>query len=147
METAMSAETQFGANESVKSESTIAEAKAKLGEIAEPLKEKAEQIAETQKQAGTNRVRTVATAVHGAARELEGDMPGLARSVHDVAQKIEQTAETVRNKNVDELVEDLGRYAREQPGLVFGGAVVAGIVLSRFLKSSGSPSARPPSGA
>jgi hypothetical protein len=140
----MSAETQFGTHESAKAESTIADAQAKLGEIAEPLREKAEQIAETQKQAGTSRVRTLATAVHGAARELEGDMPGLASSVHGIAQKIEQTAETVRNKNVDELVEGLGRYAREQPGMVFGGAVIAGIVLSRFLKSSSASASAPP---
>lgn len=142
----MAAETDLGANESPRPENTMAEAKAKLAEIAEPLKERAEQVAETQKEAGTSHVRTLATAVHGAARELEQGMPRLASSVHGVARTIEDTAESVRNKNVDELVEDLGRYAREQPGLVFGGAVVAGIVLSRFLKSSPPRSVRPSSG-
>jgi methyl-accepting chemotaxis protein len=132
----MSGETEFGAHESPRIDSTIAEAKATLGEIAEPLKEKAEQIAEQQKRAGTGHIQTLASAVHGAARELEAGMPRLASSVHDVAQKIEQTADSVRNMNVDQLIEGLDRYAREQPGLVFGGAVVAGIVLSRFLKSS-----------
>ena len=143
----MSAETQFGANDSTKIEGAMADAKAAIQEIAEPLKERAEEIAEQQKAAGTDRIRTLATAVHGAARELEGDMPRVASSVHDMAQKIEQTASTVRNKNIDELIGDLDRYAREQPGMVFGGAVVAGIVLSRFLKSSSSASPRQTPGA
>jgi methyl-accepting chemotaxis protein len=142
----MSAEMDLNANDSAKSEHMMADASAKIGEIAEPLKEKAEQIAETQKQAGTSHVHTLATAVHGAARELEQGMPRLANSVHEVARKIEETAGAVRNKKIDELVDDLGRYAREQPGLVFGGAVIAGIVLSRFLKSSSASSVRQPSG-
>jgi uncharacterized protein YukE len=143
----MSAQTDLGPTESAKSEGMMADASAELEEIAAPLKEKAEQIAETQREAGASHVRTLATAVHGAARELEQGMPRLASSVHDVARKIEETADTVRNKNIDELVQDLGRYAREQPGVVFGGAVVAGIILSRFLKSSAAQSVRPPSGA
>lgn len=143
----MATDTDFGANESARAENAMAGATSKFGEIAEPLKEKAEQIAETQKEAGTSHVRTLASAVHGAARELEQGMPRLASSVHDAARKIEETAETIRNKNIDEMIDDLGRYAREQPGLVFGGAVVAGIVLSRFLKSSASSAPRPPGGA
>ena len=143
----MSAETQFGANDSMKIEGAMADAKAAIQEIAEPLKEKAEEIAEQQKTVGTDRIRTLATAVHGAARELEGEMPRVATSVHDMAQKIEQTASTVRNKNIDELIGDLDLYARQQPGMVFGGAVIAGIVLSRFLKSSSPVSPRQTPGA
>jgi hypothetical protein len=146
-DTTMSAETQFGATGSKKMEGAMADAKAAIQEIAEPLKDKAEEIAEQQKAAGTDRIRTLATAVHGAARELEGEMPRVASSVHDMAQKIEQTASKVRSKNIDELMSDLDRYAREQPGMVFGGAVIAGIVLSRFLKSSASGSVRQTPGA
>lgn len=123
-----------------------ADVRTTLGEIAEPLKDKAEQLAEEQKDAGTGHIRTLATAVHGAARELEGGMPGVARSVHDVAQRIEATADTVRNKSVEELFETFDQYARKQPGIVFGGAVIAGLVLTRFLKSSAT-AARPASEA
>jgi methyl-accepting chemotaxis protein len=66
------------------------EVKAKLGEIAEPLKDKAEALAQEQMEAGTGHMRSLASAVHGAARELEAGLPRIATSVHDVAAKIEQ---------------------------------------------------------
>ena len=134
-------DTNFGAGDAAKSDSIIGEAKAKIGELAEPLKDKAEQLAEDQKEAGAGHMRTLATAVHGAARELEGEMPKIANSVHDLARRLEQTADDVRNRNVEGLFEDFDRYARQQPAIVFGGAVMAGFVLSRFLKSSATPAA------
>jgi hypothetical protein len=139
---AMPAETNIGASTSSNSERVVADVKATVGEIAEPLKEKAEQIATEQKEAGSGHIRTLATAVHGAARELEGGMPGIARSIHDVGQRIESTADTIRNKSVEELFDSFDQYARRQPGMVFGGAVIAGLVLTRFLKSSAA--AAPP---
>ena len=142
----MSADTHIGASDSPHAESMVADVKATLGEIAEPFKEKAEQLAEEQKEAGTGHIRTLATAVHGAARELEGGMPVISRSVHDVAQRIENTADTVLNKSVEELFETFDQYARKHPGIVFGGAVIAGLMLTRFLKSSAAAT-RPASGA
>jgi len=121
------------------------EVKAKLGEIAEPLKEKAEQFAQDQKEAGSGHMKSLASAVHGAARELEAGMPRIATSVHDVAMRIEQTADDIRNNNVEELFEKFDRYARQQPALVLGGAILAGVVLSRFLKSSGTAASSSPS--
>jgi len=132
-------DTSCGANDAAKSESIVGEVKATIGEIAEPLKDKAEQLAQDQKQAGTGHMRTLATAVHGAARELEAGMPKIANSVHDVAQRIEQTADDLSNRNVEELFEGFDNYARKQPAIVFGGALMAGFVLSRFLKSSATP--------
>ena len=132
-------DTNFSTAETLKPESLVGDVRATIGEIAEPIKDKAEQLAEDQKQAGTGHMRTLATAVHGAARELEGEMPKIANSVHDVAQRIERTADGLRNRNVEELFEDFDRYARQQPAIVFGGALMAGFVLSRFLRSSATP--------
>jgi len=129
----------FSAGETAKPESIVGEVKARIGEVAEPIKDKAEQLAEDQKQASTGHMRTLATAVHGAARELEGEMPKIANSVHDVAQRLERTADDLRNRNVEQLFEDFDRYARKQPAIVFGGALMAGFVLSRFLRSSATP--------
>lgn len=137
-------ETNFGAGDGTKPESVVGEVKAKIGEIAEPLKEKAEQFAENQKEAGSGHMKTLATAVHGAARELESGMPKIASSVHNVARQIERTADDLRNRNVEELFAGFDRYARQQPALVFGGALMAGFVLSRFLKSSAAPAPTQP---
>jgi len=111
-------------------------AKAKLGEVAEPVKEKAIEVAQQQKDAGADQVGYFARAMHGAASELESDMPQIAGYVHEAGQKLEKLATDLRNGSVDELMERFGRYAKDQPALVFGGAMVAGFALTRFLKSS-----------
>jgi hypothetical protein len=139
-------DTDIGTNYTAKSEGVIKDVKAAIGEMAEPLKERAEQVAEDQKLAGTGHMRTLATAVHGAGRELEDGMPKIAKAVHGVAQQIEQTADGLRNRSMDDLFEDFDRYARRQPALVFGGALMAGFVLTRFLKSSAKPTLTPQNG-
>ena len=136
----------FGSSEMPKTEGIVADVKTTIGEMAEPLKDKAEQLAEDQKEVGTGHMRTLATAVHGAARELESGMPKIANAVHDVAKKIEQTADDLRTRNIDDLFEGFDRYARQQPAIVFGGALMAGFVLTRFLKSSAKAAPMQPIG-
>jgi hypothetical protein len=111
-------------------------ATAKLGEVAEPVKEKALEVAQQQKDAGAEQVTHFARAMHGAAFALEEQMPQMANYVHDAGQKLESLADDLRNGSVDELMDKFGRYAKDQPALVFGGAMVAGFALTRFLKSS-----------
>ena len=124
-------------NQSSSDLSTLADtAKAKLGEVAEPVKEKAIEVAEQQKDAGADQVGHFAQAMHGAASALEKEMPQLANYVHDAGQKLESLADDLRNGSVDDLMDRFGSYAKDQPALVFGGAMVAGFALTRFLKSS-----------
>lgn len=119
--------------------SALAEsAKAKLGEIGGPVKDKAIEVASQQKDAGADQLQTAGRAVHGAARELEDAMPQIAGYVHDVGQQLEKFASDIRNGSIDELMSKLGALSKDQPALVFGGALLAGLALTRFLKSSAS---------
>jgi hypothetical protein len=111
-------------------------AKAKIGDIAEPVKDKAMEVAAQQKDAGADHLKIVARAVHGAASELESDMPQIAGYIRDAGQRLEQAASELRDGNVNDLMNSFGEYARNQPAIVFGGAMVAGFALTRFLKSS-----------
>jgi len=97
---------------------------------------KAEALAEDQKQRGADRVGGLARVVHGAAQELEPELPQAAAYIHDAASGLERASTSLRERSVEELIGELGRLAREQPAVLFGGAVLAGIALSRFLKSS-----------
>jgi hypothetical protein len=122
--------------------SALAEsAKAKLGEIGGPVKDKALEVASQQKDAGADQLRCAAQAVHGAARELEQSMPQIAGYMHDIGQRLEGFASDLRSGSVDDLFTKLGDFSRNQPALIFGGAMIAGFALSRFLKSSAQPSA------
>lgn len=117
--------------------SALAEsAKAKLSEIGGPVKDKALEVADQQKQQGAEQLRCAAQAVHGAARELESSMPQIAGYIHDIGQRLEGFASDIKEGSVDDLFSKLGEFSRNQPALVFGGAMIAGFALSRFLKSS-----------
>ncbi len=103
---------------------------------AETMTAKAETLAEEQKQRGADRIGGLARVVHGAAQELEPELPQAAAYIHDAASGLERASTSLRERSVEEVIGELGRLAREQPAVLFGGAVLAGIALSRFLKSS-----------
>jgi hypothetical protein len=103
------------------------------------VKERARKVAEQQKQAGADQIGGVARAIHGAAQEIEQEMPHAAGFVHDAAAKLEGAAASLRERSIDDLLRSLNNFARSQPVAFFGGAVLAGFALSRFLKSSAEP--------
>jgi ABC-type transporter Mla subunit MlaD len=102
----------------------------------------AEQIVERQKEAGANRASEMAKAVHGAADEIGKEMPQAAELVHSAASRLEQSADAVRERNLRDLVGTFGDMGRKEPLALFGGAMVAGFAISRFLKSSSTESHR-----
>lgn len=112
-------------------------AKTNFAEAAETARAHARRVAHRQKDAGAERLGEVAGAVHGAARALETGMPEVASYVHGAAARLENVAKTLRLQNVDDLMEDIGSFARGQPATFFAGAMLAGFALTRFLKSSG----------
>ena len=66
-------------------------------------------------------------------------MPQAAGVIHDAAAKLEGAAASLRERSIDELVGSFSKFARKQPAAFFGGPVLAGFALSRFLKSSAEP--------
>jgi hypothetical protein len=122
-------------------------ARSDIAQAAETAKAEARRIASQQKDAGADRLGEVAGAVHGAARSLEAGMPQMASYVHDAAVRLEDAARTLRTRNVDDLVDEISRFARSQPALFFGGAMLAGFALTRFLKSTASNGSTPKSSA
>jgi hypothetical protein len=126
-------------------------AKSDIASAADAAKAEAHRIASQQKNAGADRLGEVAGAVHGAARSLEAGMPQMATYVHGAAVRLEDAANTLRQRNVEDLMSEITRFARSQPVLFFGGAMLAGFALSRFLKSSnghtGSSTGRTDSGS
>lgn len=108
---------------------------AQASEAANSLKDSAVDTAERQKKSGAKQLSGIAGAVHSAASELEQQMPAAASYVHDAAARIDEVAEGLRNRSLSDLVDDVRRLAHDRPMALFGGAVVAGFALSRFLKS------------
>src|SRR5512144_2002033 len=111
-------------------------AQQKAVESIRPAKEGVQSFLERQKTMGAEQIGGVAGAVRGAARELERDMPGIARTVRNAATRLDNASASLRDGSPEEVLAAIGRFAREQPAVFFGGAVLAGFALSRFLKSS-----------
>ena len=123
-----------------KRQASSEDAKTALNAASVTIKDRARGIAEQQKQAGADQIGGVARAIYGAAHEIEEEMPHAAGFVHDAAARLEGAANSLRERSVDDLVRSLNNFARSQPATFFGGAVLAGFALSRFLKSSAEPS-------
>ena len=96
----------------------------------------AEQLTERQKQAGASQFDVTANAVHDAADELEQQMPKAAEFVHAAASRIEEGASALRERSIGDLINTFTDFGKKEPLALFGGAVLAGFAISRFLKSS-----------
>lgn len=112
-------------------------AEALKNRAAEAIRGTAEDFAERRKREGAERIKGLGRAVHGAADEIGKEIPQAAEYVHTAAARIENAADELRNRSIEELIGSFTRFARQQPAAAFGGAVLAGFVLSRFLKSAG----------
>lgn len=121
--------------------SSIAEtARARFTESVEPLKDKAKEVAEQRKAAGAATVSGLARAVHGAADDLESQLPQAAGYIHDAAGALDRASAALKERSIEDLIGTFGQFARTQPAAFFGTAVLAGFALSRFLKSSAATS-------
>jgi hypothetical protein len=69
--------------------------------------------------------------------ELKGQhQESLADYAGQLAGSMKNFAESLRQRNLDELVNDTQQLARNNPTLFLMGSVAVGIALSRFLKAS-----------
>ena len=89
-----------------------------------------------QKAAGADYIGSIAQAVKRAAGEFEGEVPQAATYIHQTAERIDSVASAVRDRDMRELVGEVTDFARRQPTLFFGGAMVLGFAALRFFKST-----------
>jgi hypothetical protein len=69
--------------------------------------------------------------------ELKGqNQESLAAYAGQLAGSMKNLADSLRQRNLDELVNDTQQLARSNPTLFLMGSVAVGIALSRFLKAS-----------
>lgn len=131
------ARTPAGESKRAEDSSFVSSAAESLKErAAEALRNTAADFAEAGKQQGAERIDRLGRAVHGAADELGKEIPQAADYVHTAAEGLETAAEHLRDRSVEDLIGSFNRFARQQPIAAFAGALLAGFVVSRFIKSS-----------
>lgn len=105
-------------------------------DFANSAKEKVEAEVTQRKSIGAEYIGSIAQAAGRAANEFETELPQAAHYIRQAADQMQVIADNVRNRDVRELVGDVQDFARRQPTLFFGGAVVLGFAALRFLKST-----------
>lgn len=81
-------------------------------------------------------------------RQVEGDTENTGQDVaiadvagkytDSLADKIEKASDYIDRRDIGEMLGDAERFARRNPAIFIGGAFALGLLLARFLKSSGS---------
>jgi hypothetical protein len=115
---------------------------AQIGDAARDLarnaKDKLGDAATQRKSIGANYIGSLAQATGQAAHAFDNDLPTAAHYIRQASEQIQGVADTVRDRDVRELVGEVQDFARKQPTLFFGGAVILGFAALRFLKSTPS---------
>jgi hypothetical protein len=105
-------------------------------DMASDATERVKTAMDSQKTAGADYLGTIAQAVQRSAGQFDNDVPQAAKYIRQAAGQIETVANAVRQRDMRELVGEVQEFARRQPTLFFGGAVVLGFAALRFFKSS-----------
>ncbi|MEW5729948.1 MAG: hypothetical protein AB1918_19125, partial [Pseudomonadota bacterium] len=99
-------------------------------------------MADRQRQRAAQSLGGMASALHKSARDLEKESGTMARYTDMAADRLDEAATYLRSADWHEIVNGAEGFARRQPYWFIGGAVAAGFVLARFLKSSGGEGLR-----
>lgn len=114
----------------------------KTGQVAEQAKaqvmEQATNQVTSQKDRAVTSLGSVAGALRQAGQHLrDNEQAPVAQYADKAADRVEQFAQQLGSKDVQELVRDVENYARRQPAFFLGGAFALGLLAARFLKSTG----------
>jgi len=82
-------------------------------------------------------IENLARSATSAAEQLQdNDTLGLSHYITDVADGLGNFAGSLRGKSADELLQQVGRLARDNPALFLTGSIALGFGLSRFMRAS-----------
>lgn len=97
---------------------------------------KIESALNNQRASGAEYLANVADLVHQAADVFDREIPPASRYIHQAAEQIDTVAEAVRTKSLRDAAEDVQGFARSQPAIFFGGALLLGFAAVRLFKTT-----------
>jgi hypothetical protein len=113
------------------------QAKDALGDTVSKVRDQAISQVDAQKSRATDTVNSVAQAVHQTAEQLrQQDQGAIAGYADKAADQIERFSTYLNNRDFNDMAIEVQRFARRQPAIFLGGALLAGMLAARFLKSS-----------
>lgn len=91
---------------------------------------------EAHKTSGADAIASVARSARDAVEGIEKQSPQVAHMVRTAADSVERVSNDLRDQSLDDLLRSVSNFAQRQPKLFFGCGVIAGLILSRLLRSS-----------
>lgn len=116
--------------------------KESAAQLAEQAKSEGKRHVDTTRQTAADSVEKLARSARAAASELQQDDVGhLSQYIESMADGLNSFASRLREKNGQEIAQEVARLARENPALFVGGTVALGFGLARFARAK-PPGAR-----
>lgn len=113
------------------------EVKSSAKQASREAKQQAAETLDENRERAAEELDKIAHAARAAASDLEDqEQEGLSGYVADMAQGIGSFADSLRQKNMDELLHEAREVARRNPALFIAGSIAIGFGLSRFAKAS-----------
>ncbi len=108
----------------------------RTGSVVEEAKAAVRGMADSQKGKVCSRLGGVAQALHDTARELEKQNIPAGRYANYAARQVDRVVDALKDRPVEDLVVDMEDFARRQPMLFVGGALVTGFMLARLARNT-----------
>ena len=106
-------------------------------DVGSDLQAQAQKMVSEQKEMARSGLMDMVSAIRTAADDLERhEQPQFANLARGLARGIEDFSQSIGRRNFQEMLTDVQRFARDHPAAFFGGAVLAGLAIARFAKSS-----------
>lgn len=106
------------------------------GKFGNEAKDKARSYASEGKDRATGALDEVAKMLHGAASDVDERIgPEYGKYARSAADGVSGFAESLRGKQVEELMDDVTDFVRKSPVIAIGTAAAVGFVLARLIKS------------
>jgi hypothetical protein len=135
---AMAQQRDFEAAESV--DQTIGTAKDAARDVADAARDvaktRAQGLFESGKIAAAARLDDVAEALRAASDRSQAQL-GISHYARRAADRVESASRTLRERDLDQMIEAAESFARRDTPAFLAGSFVAGLALARFLKASG----------
>jgi hypothetical protein len=122
-----------------KAEEVKGQAQQKSAEAMDQARESTRAVLDQQKGRAVQSLGSVASALRQTGDSLNDDEQGaLGHYVQQAADKIDEFANQLQDRSIDEMLYEAERFARREPEIFLGGAVLLGLLAARFLKASGA---------
>lgn len=99
-------------------------------------------LANSQKGRVAERLGGVSQVLHETAKTIERQDATAGRYASQVADQFDRFTQNVKERPIEDLFGDVEEFARHQPLLFIGGAMAAGFLLGRMIKSTDTRAAR-----